>query len=299
MNDYRITAKRENGTELVDTFTATTEAEARKDFKEVYRHSGKLTDITWELVKEGTTASKAQEREALNKIKAIVANLGENSYLSTAFAGCFGIAEWNIENDGADSLQERLEMAEKKIAQGVEELQQTKRDYLVAFDKNRILETKNDDLLKQITEIHEQNKTRSLPEQIVEKQANEIINLKAKLYDLMTSAEPETNTEKSDCGTHMNQEDYERLEKLNDTEHYSDETAKSFIHDECGFDPKFIRIINEVSTYLVDTKTRRIIKDQSYIREPVYNSTDWNYVRFDCAGWQYEFINGNLRFYVN
>ena len=29
-------------------------------------------------------------------------------------------------------------------------------------------------------------------------------------------------------------------------------------------------------------------------RDPVYSSTDWNYIRFDCAGLQYEMINGEL-----
>ncbi|MCM1061230.1 MAG: hypothetical protein NC452_13215 [Eubacterium sp.] len=56
--------------------------------------------------------TKVQEREALAKIKAIVDKLGNDSYIATAFAGCFEIAEQNIEYDFADSLQERLKIAE-------------------------------------------------------------------------------------------------------------------------------------------------------------------------------------------
>ncbi|MCM1165636.1 MAG: hypothetical protein NC401_06460 [Ruminococcus sp.] len=56
--------------------------------------------------------TKEQERKALEKIRTIVDGLGENSYVATAFAGCFEIAEQNIEYDFADSLQERLKIAE-------------------------------------------------------------------------------------------------------------------------------------------------------------------------------------------
>ncbi len=59
--------------------------------------------------------TKQQEREALSKIRKIVDGLGEDSYLATAFAGCFDIAEQNIEYDFADSLKGRLELAEEKI----------------------------------------------------------------------------------------------------------------------------------------------------------------------------------------
>lgn len=58
-------------------------------------------------------ATKEQERKALEKIKKIVADLGENSYLGTAFEGCFEDAEDNIENDFAFSMKQRYEKAEK------------------------------------------------------------------------------------------------------------------------------------------------------------------------------------------
>ena len=44
-------------------------------------------------------ATKDQEREALQQIKAMVAGLGPNSYIATAFRGVFDIAEENIDND--------------------------------------------------------------------------------------------------------------------------------------------------------------------------------------------------------
>ena len=49
--------------------------------------------------------TKAQEREALQKIQKIVAGLGENSYIGTAFEGCFDLADQNIEYDAAFTKQ--------------------------------------------------------------------------------------------------------------------------------------------------------------------------------------------------
>lgn len=60
--------------------------------------------------------TKEQERKALAQIKKIVDSLGEDSYIATAFEGCFEIAADNIENDFACSMKQRAESAEKKAA---------------------------------------------------------------------------------------------------------------------------------------------------------------------------------------
>ena len=75
MNSYEITFTRENGTTGSDRFTAPSEAQARRDFKEVYRHGeGTITSI--ELVSSDSPATKEQERKALEKIRKIVEELG-------------------------------------------------------------------------------------------------------------------------------------------------------------------------------------------------------------------------------
>lgn len=99
MNTYKITFSRENGTTGTDHFTAATEAQARRDFREVYRHGkGGIIDI--ELVSTDAPATKQQEREALDKIRKLVEQLGPDSYLATTFEGCFQLAAENIDNDG-------------------------------------------------------------------------------------------------------------------------------------------------------------------------------------------------------
>ena len=59
--------------------------------------------------------TKEQERKAVEKIRKIVEELGENSYVGTAFEGCFEIAENNIDNDFACSMKQRAEGAEKNV----------------------------------------------------------------------------------------------------------------------------------------------------------------------------------------
>lgn len=113
----------------------------------------------------------------------------------------------------------------------------------------------------------------------------------------MTTAELDRELEwkpSDGTGTNMEQKRYEELAKYGKA--MTDEEAKAFIADECGFDPEKIRILHEVNTYEVN-KHRRIRKAGTFDRAPVYEATDWNYVRFDCACFMYELVNGELRFY--
>lgn len=98
----------------------------------------------------------------------------------------------------------------------------------------------------------------------------------------------------ANTGTNMEQSRYEKLARVGHV--MTDEEAKVFIADECGFSPEKIHILHEVSTYEVN-KYHRLRKNLSFNRAPIYESTDWNYVRFDCTGFMYELVNGELRFY--
>ena len=95
-------------------------------------------------------------------------------------------------------------------------------------------------------------------------------------------------------GTNMEQSRYEKLASSGRV--MTDEEAKAFITDECGFAPEKIRILHEASTYEVN-KHLRLRVAATFDRAPVYDATDWNYVRFDCASFMYELVNGELQFY--
>ncbi len=193
---------------------------------------------------------KEQERKALEKIKKIVEDLGEQSYIGTAFAGCFDLAEQNIEYDAAFSLQDELKTAERE------------RDKAISESKFY---------------MEEHNKL-----------ATELEKVKAEL---------DKELEWKDCsgiGTQMIETDYLKLKENGKV--LTHEEAIDLLSQEFGFNPEKITIRSTVNTYESDKYSRARVKE-AFVRDPVYCATDWNYIRFDCAGWYYEMINGQLKKY--
>lgn len=114
MNEYKITYTGEG--EGYQIITERTEAAAKKFF--LSTHKGIKLDITSiELYRENAIATKQQERDTLAAIRKMVEELGPQSYLATAFEGCFEDAESNIENDFADSMKARWEEAERRLVE--------------------------------------------------------------------------------------------------------------------------------------------------------------------------------------
>ena len=214
MNTYKIIFTRENGTQGTDRFTAINERQARKDFGECYRHST-ATIISIELASTNTPATKQQERDTLEKIRKMVKQLGPDSYLATAFEGCFDLAAENIDNDWACSMADRARNSEKdvenakaeeismKSADGAaslvaESVPEAVKDYeaahAVAEEKDAEI-AKLKDQLKQIQETARWNGQRCDEEATAAGEAQrraeaaeaEVIQLKAKLYDLLVS----------------------------------------------------------------------------------------------------------------
>lgn len=115
MNDYKVTFQNNlSGADDTAYVTARSETEATRSFKAAHKGDKAYGDI-WsvELHRENVPATKQQEREALETIKKLLADLGPDSYLGTAFEGCIEDAESNIENDFADSMKERWESAKQ------------------------------------------------------------------------------------------------------------------------------------------------------------------------------------------
>lgn len=95
-------------------------------------------------------------------------------------------------------------------------------------------------------------------------------------------------------GTGMTQGDYEKLRSCGKV--LTAEEAKQIIYEECGFAPERVSLMPDVATYEVN-KYHQMRSSNVFARLPVYESTDWNYIRFDSGNWMYELINGDLRFY--
>lgn len=121
--------------------------------------------------------------------------------------------------------------------------------------------------------------------------------LKARISELELDLEKELDWKDTDgAGTTMDQVRYEHL-KLCGRKLTVDE-AKKEVSDFFGFSPELVEIVKEVSTYQVN-KYHRLRKKETFERVPCYESTDWNYIRFNCRGWQYEMVNGQLRPYCS
>lgn len=142
------------------------------------------------------TATKEQERKALEQIRKIVAGLGEGSYISTAFAGCFEDAEENIENDFANSMKGRYEQATKeaehfrKAASEISEELDKLRDECAGLRKS--IAAREDDvstehrmrLEETSRRIDAEDACKTLEVEIHDRDMK-IMELKAKLYDMI------------------------------------------------------------------------------------------------------------------
>lgn len=191
-------------------------------------------------------ATKDQERKALEKIRKIVEELGEESYIGTAFEGCFEIAEENIENDWGCSMKQRYEMASEEAVNFEEEASKYK---------------------KQVERLTEQ-------------------------------LEREQEWKPYEDKDNVSQEDYEHLAKQPDTKFLTEEEAKDLLYDWYGFAKEKVTIYHSIPKYEVN-RHHTLRKVGEIDRRPVYNATDWNYIRFDCGAMSYELHDDNLRLYVH
>lgn len=77
----------------------------------------------------------------------------------------------------------------------------------------------------------------------------------------------------------------------------TDAEAVELIASEFGFSADKIEIVHKIATYEI-SRHNRLRKTGEIERPPVSDATDWNYVRFNCARWWYEMIDGQLhKFY--
>ena len=147
--------------------------------------------------------TKNDERNALAEIRRIVDSLGPDSYIGMAFDGCWEIASDNIENDFACSMKERWESAREDAAHYhhacvdlTARVDDLNRALDCAEEENASLRREIGSASEERESLHEENSVlrRSLDETEFssrEKDAeidalrDEIVHLKAKLYDYM------------------------------------------------------------------------------------------------------------------
>ena len=99
-----------------------------------------------------------------------------------------------------------------------------------------------------------------------------------------------------DIGTNMSEREYQLL--ADDTAPMSELDAIRRIAHECGFDMSCIRLVPTVETFETNKHGKSRVSG-AFARQPVWASTDWNYIRFDVCDNQWEFINGDLYQYID
>lgn len=104
--------------------------------------------------------------------------------------------------------------------------------------------------------------------------------------------EPDTK-----IGTQFSQARYFDLRNTSGTRVLSDDEAARLIEDEFGFRADRVNIIHHAETYKKSDRLHIFKVDKQLERDPLYNASDWNYIRFDCNGWYYEMINGQIQQY--
>lgn len=94
----------------------------------------------------------------------------------------------------------------------------------------------------------------------------------------------------------VRQDGYDKLVKQSGTRFLTDEEAKDILYDWYGFAKEKLVIQKTVPVYQIN-RHRCLRKTGEVERRPVYNATDWNYIRFDCGGMSYELYNDSLNLF--
>ena len=137
--------------------------------------------------------TKAEERVALEEIIKILSRFEPDSYINTAFDGCLADAEDNINNDfmmswkqRAASAAEAEKLAKKEKAELSMKCKDTQDlcDHLTKYING--LEKQRDEMIRDMTGT---NAALTEARETLDKQKNEILYLKAKLYDYMVKEE--------------------------------------------------------------------------------------------------------------
>lgn len=123
----------------------------------------------------------------------------------------------------------------------------------------------------------------------------EIERLKKELERAQQKIDREQEWQPHEC-SNMSQDRYEKLAKTG--KRMTETAAANYIEEEFGFRADRVKVFEEIPAYQIN-RHRQIRRNGTVKRSPVYDATDWNYIRFNCGAWQYEVVNGQLYQYYD
>ncbi len=123
---------------------------------------------------------------------------------------------------------------------------------------------------------------------------DEVKKLKAEIGSLKAQLEREQEWHELEDDGNVKQTEYDHLKNSSGTRVLTDEEAKDLLYEWFGFAREKITINHTIDKHEVN-RHRVLRKIGEIERLPLYNATDWNYIRFDRGCMSYEFYNDSLR----
>lgn len=130
------------------------------------------------------------------------------------------------------------------------------------------------------------------------KHAADIASRDAEIERLAKEVEREQEWKPYTDADNVQQSDYEQLREDSSTRVMTDAEARDLLYNWYGFAPEKVKILHSVPTFEVN-RHRQLRKTGEVERLPLYNATDWHYIRFDCGRMSYELDNDSLRPFVH
>ena len=125
-----------------------------------------------------------------------------------------------------------------------------------------------------------------------------IANLNEEIERLREALEKELEWKPYEFRRNVSQKEYDKMVAEENMVRLNDEQCKNILSDWFGFATEKVTILHEVPCYEINR--HNLVREAGMvIRDPLYFSTDWNYIRFDCGLGSYELYNGTLRLYYD
>lgn len=125
--------------------------------------------------------TKEQERAAVEKIRKIIEELGENSYVGFAMEGVLELAEENIREDTAYSMKKRAELIEERAREAEKENKLLKAELGTA---KKITEENNKVIAKLKADVCEL-KANEVPEELIKEMYSMAYDKEAEMIEKM------------------------------------------------------------------------------------------------------------------
>ncbi len=123
---------------------------------------------------------------------------------------------------------------------------------------------------------------------------NEKEKLQVQILQLKEKLEKEQEWIPYELKENVSRAQYNNLKIAHGTEILDENVAKRHLYQLFGFSPEAIKIVMDIPIY--EKNRHNLLRTVGVEkRPPLYNSSDWNYIRFDCGQMSWEYFNDQLR----